>query len=126
MFLGQIFDALKKQQPFKMSGGTQLREYQRVEDIAQVILRRMGEEWSGASPVIRVGTGQPFPLLDLARPVFEKLGRAEDLQVGALASSAGEIHADPILPSPEGKYSPSEDPRDGVVRVLSQALSALS
>jgi len=39
MFLGQLVAALRKQQPFSMSAGRQLREYHHVDDIAGAVAR---------------------------------------------------------------------------------------
>jgi len=87
MFLGQVVDALMRNQPFKMSAGNQLREYHHIEDDVLAISEVIN---SGASGKIDISHGQPVTLRLLAETIFRSLGKLELLEIGALASSSFE------------------------------------
>jgi nucleoside-diphosphate-sugar epimerase len=80
MFLGQLCQALRDGLPFEMSPGRQLREYHHVDDEAAA-LRALLE--TGVTGVLPLSHGAPVTLADLARGVFDAVGRPELLRIGA-------------------------------------------
>jgi nucleoside-diphosphate-sugar epimerase len=86
-FLGQVADALMRNQPFKMSAGNQLREYHHLEDDVAAISEVIN---SGASGKIEISHGQPVTLRLLAETIFRSIGKLELLEVGMLASNSFE------------------------------------
>lgn len=89
MFAGQMFDALSHRKPFKMSGGTQLREYHHVGDIAQSILSFLAA--SRQDGVIELNSGEPIRLRDLASAVFAYFDESDLLEIGVKVHSQGEV-----------------------------------
>lgn len=81
MFLGQMFRALIDQVEFRMSPGTQLREYHHLDDEVQAISRLAGGQAGGS---IDLSHGESVTLLDMANYVFQALGCLELLNIGAL------------------------------------------
>lgn len=84
MFLGQLLEALRQGEVFRMSVGTQLREYHHVEDDAKAVSILANSDARGA---INVSHGDPVRLRDLATFVCSRLASHGGLEVGALASS---------------------------------------
>jgi nucleoside-diphosphate-sugar epimerase len=67
MFLGQIYSSLMNQEPFKMSGGEQIREYHHLDDVANAI-RIIGE--TQESGVRNISSGAPEKLKNIAKAIF--------------------------------------------------------
>jgi nucleoside-diphosphate-sugar epimerase len=111
MFAGQMLDALEKRETFKMSGGTQLREYHHVEDIATSILAFLAG--SRDRGVIELSSGEPIRLRDLATAVFEYFDAAELLEIGARIHSNGEVFDNTYERSPY--LAASREPFDGLI-----------
>ena len=89
MFLGQLLEALRNQEIFRMSGGTQLREYHHIEDeVAAISVLAQ----SGIRGAVNLNHGAPVRLVDLAAYVFDRFGCADRLHVGAIPSAATENH----------------------------------
>ena len=88
-FLGQMYESLCAQHPFRMSEGRQLREYAHVDDLARSIAALLRQPWAGPT-AIELSTGEPVSLAEVARAVFRAFGREELLQLGALPTPAGE------------------------------------
>jgi nucleoside-diphosphate-sugar epimerase len=82
MFLGQMCEALRGEQPFKMSSGRQLREYHHVDDDAHAIGAVSEAKVDG---VLALSHGDPCMLRDLAMRVFETVGRTDLLKIGGRA-----------------------------------------
>lgn len=80
MFLGQIRDAIARKVQFKMSEGTQLREYHHVADEVNAIVQLLHSDLNGA---FDLNHGQPIRLCDLATHIFAAFGCLDKLQVGA-------------------------------------------
>jgi nucleoside-diphosphate-sugar epimerase len=87
MFLGQLFDAIRKKETFRMSAGTQLREYHHVEDDVVAIERLVSAGISGA---INLSHGAPVQLGGLARHVCEQFDCLDRLEVGAIQTADSE------------------------------------
>lgn len=81
MFLGQIFQSLMTQSEFKMSPGTQVREYHHLDDEV-VAIRKLLE--SGASGGVTLTHGAPVTLKDMATYIFGAFNCPELLRIGAL------------------------------------------
>lgn len=87
MFLGQLLEALQKREVFRMSGGTQLREYHHIEDEVAAI---SALAQSGITGVLNLNHGAPVRLVDIAEYIFGRFGCPDDLKVGVIASAATE------------------------------------
>ncbi len=111
MFVGQMFDALSRKKPFKMTGGTQLREYHHVQDIAESILSFLAA--SRQDPVIELSSGEPIRLRDLASAVFEYFDESDLLKIGTKIHSQGEVFESVYQRSPY--LAASRDPIQGVI-----------
>lgn len=90
MFLGQLCSALREGRPFEMSPGQQLREYHHVDDDVTAIHAILNAKFDG---VLAMSHGEPCTLLALATHVFESLGRADQLRVGARAEPPNDNYA---------------------------------
>jgi len=80
MFLGQILDAIRRDVPFPMTSGRQLREYHHLEDEVRGI-RWLAE--SAARGTLALNHGRAVTLRAIAEAVFGALGKGELLRVGA-------------------------------------------
>ncbi len=89
MFLGQMLEALVADAPFKMSSGTQLREYHHVDDLVAA-LAVLDE--TRPIPAITITHGMPVALRALAEAVFASFDRTDLLHVGAIAAPTTEVH----------------------------------
>ncbi len=81
MFLGQVFQSLMSHSEFKMSPGTQLREYHHLDDEVAAIHSLLK---AGAAGAIALSHGAPVTLKDMASYIFEAFKCPELLRVGAL------------------------------------------
>lgn len=81
MFLGQILHSLVTHSEFKMSPGTQLREYHHLDDEVAAIAKLLE---SGATGVIDLSHNAPVTLKDMADYIFDAFKCPELLRVGAL------------------------------------------
>ncbi|WP_441229142.1 NAD-dependent epimerase/dehydratase family protein [Tardiphaga sp. 215_C5_N2_1] len=96
MFLGQLFDAIRKKEIFRMSAGTQLREYHHVEDDVVAIEQLVS---TGATGPVNLSHGAPVQLCALARHVCEQFDCLDRLAVGAI-HAAGSENFDRIFERP--------------------------
>lgn len=87
MFLGQMLDALNRNEKFSMSSGTQLREYHHVLDDVEAMLA-LAE--AGLTGTIALSHGESVRLVDLARYVFKYFEKESLLSVGDLSSLQGD------------------------------------
>ena len=74
MFLGQILSALKKNRPFFMISGRQLREYHHYDDEAEAIKLTVK---SPLSSIITLSHGNPIDLNSIANSIFDAFGKRE-------------------------------------------------
>jgi len=111
MFVGQMFEALIRKERFRMSGGTQLREYHHVQDIAESILSFLSG--NGRDRMIELSSGEPIRLRDLASAVFEHFGEFELLEIGSKIHSQGEVFESVYHRSPY--LTASRDSIEGVI-----------
>lgn len=81
MFLGQMLRSLMNREEFKMSPGTQLREYHHVDDEVLAISRLAQAQISGT---INLSHGSPVTLREIAIHVFNSFDRLDLLKIGAL------------------------------------------
>lgn len=87
MFLGQLLDAIRQNAVFRMSDGSQLREYHHVEDEVAAIALLAG---SGITGAIGLSHGAPIRLRDLAQHVCAHFGCLDRLEIGAIPSPASD------------------------------------
>lgn len=112
MFAGQMFDALIRKERFRMSSGTQLREYHHVQDIAESILSFLSG--SGQDRIVELSSGEPIRLRDLASVVFKYFNGLDLLEIGSKIHSQGEVFESVYQRSPY--LTTSRDPIQGVIR----------
>ena len=84
MFLGQIFNALRKQEKFSMSSGIQIREYHHIEDDVSAALEIVNQGLSGVLPISH---GNPEKLRDLAHFIFSYFDCLNLLEIGKVKAS---------------------------------------
>lgn len=122
MFLGQIVAALAARRVFAMSSGEQLREYHHSDDIADSVAALLARPWDAS--VLDVSHARPVRLVDLARAVFDALGQAESLHVGALPAAPGE-NRDKVFPrSPDWLIGTPRDTLPGVIAWVRTCVAA--
>lgn len=81
MFLGQMLHSLLSRSDFRMSAGTQLREYHHVDDEVAAIGKLLA---SGVTGTIALSHSAPVPLKDIATYIFEGFSCSHLLKIGAL------------------------------------------
>ncbi|QIO32770.1 NAD(P)-dependent oxidoreductase [Bradyrhizobium sp. 1(2017)] len=111
MFAGQMFDALIRKERFKMSGGTQLREYHHVQDIAESVWSFLSVD--GRDRVIELSSAEPIRLRELASAVFEHFNENDLLEIGSKIHSHGEVFESVYQRCPY--LAASRDPIEGVI-----------
>ena len=94
-----------------MSGGTQLREYHHVQDIADSILSFLSRD--GRDRMIELSSGEPVRLRDLASAVFKYFDEFELLEIGSKVHSQGEVFESIYQRSPY--LTASRDSIEGVI-----------
>lgn len=87
MFAGQMLTALQMRTPFRMSPGTQLREYHHIDDERPAIATLVGEHAAG---IVELNHGGGVPLAEIARSTFARFGATDLLRIGALPFPANE------------------------------------
>jgi nucleoside-diphosphate-sugar epimerase len=121
-FLGQMYESLHTRRPFRMSEGRQLREYAHVDDVARSIAALLARGWVG--PVaIDLSTGEPVRLSELARAVVRAFDSEQLLQVGALATPAGENLSAKFPRSPAWLLGRPRPAIEGIVQWFSELLA---
>lgn len=85
MFLGQILDAIRNSTDFRMTLGTQLREYHHLDDEVTALTALMAARTSG---VIELSHGNPVRLCDLASYIFAAADSTPLLKIGAIPEPA--------------------------------------
>jgi nucleoside-diphosphate-sugar epimerase len=87
MFLGQLLDAVRRRETFKMSAGDQLREYHHVDDDVTAISLLANSTIKG---FVNLSHGVPVRLRELATYVCGRFDCLDRLQIGALPTSGNE------------------------------------
>jgi nucleoside-diphosphate-sugar epimerase len=111
MFAGQMYDALARKEPFKMSGGAQLREYHHVEDIAASTLAFLAGPYDDG--MVELSSGNPIRLRDLASAVFKHFDASDLLEIGAKVHSNAEVFENTYQRS--SHLIASREPVDGLI-----------
>jgi nucleoside-diphosphate-sugar epimerase len=111
MFTGQMFEALIRKERFRMSGGTQLREYHHARDIAESILSFLSG--GGEDRMIELSSAEPIRLRDLASAAFKYFNEFDLLEIGSKVHSQGEVFESVYQRSPY--LAASRDPIEGVI-----------
>lgn len=88
MFAGQMLHSLRHRTPFRMSPGTQLREYHHVEDEARAIRTLATDAFQHG--VLDLNHGDAVSLAELARCTFTAFDALPLLEIGALPAPANE------------------------------------
>lgn len=97
MFLGQLLEAIQRQETFKMSAGTQLREYHHIDDEVRAVSVLANSEITGA---IDLSHGAPVRLRELASYICDRFGCLDRLQIGAIPSSGADNYDRLFEPTP--------------------------
>lgn len=72
MFIGQIFDAINKNEMFQMSSGEQLREYHHINDDLSALGRLLDNKEFG---IHHISHSKPIKLYELANRLFSYYGK---------------------------------------------------
>ena len=121
MFLGQIFNALKNRSLFRMSSGTQLREYHHIDDDVAATRELVS---AGLRGVVDLSHGQPISLRDLASHIFEACDCLDLLRIGALPSPASDNYEITLERTPALRQFEFQDTLPAVVSYLRDCLDS--
>lgn len=91
MFLGQILQALTTGNKFKMSSGTQYRQFHHTSDVVSVIRALLPE--IAVNSVLQVSSNNSIQLVELASTVFSHVGELKNLEIGTLRDIENEIYS---------------------------------
>jgi nucleoside-diphosphate-sugar epimerase len=83
MFLGQLIESIKKDVEFKMSNGSQIREYHHVKDDVQALVDLINSAHSG---IIAINHNERIAIRKIAEYVFSELDKSHLLRIGELPS----------------------------------------
>ncbi|CAA7615900.1 conserved hypothetical protein [Magnetospirillum sp. LM-5] len=123
MFLGQMIAALATGQSFRMSAGTQWREYHHVDDIAAALAHLLAMEWSFPAG-LDLSSGDAIRLRELAQAAFARFAILDRLQIGALLHPEAEENRASLPRSPEALLGGSRKALDGVLDWIGSVLKA--
>jgi nucleoside-diphosphate-sugar epimerase len=84
MFLGQLFESIRKRENFQMTDGNQLREYHHIKDDLGVLRRLLEIDAHG---VHQINHGEAYELRDIADFVLQSFSLSELLRIGSLLKS---------------------------------------
>jgi nucleoside-diphosphate-sugar epimerase len=90
MFLGQMLDAIRANETFRMSSGNQLRQFHHTSDVVKAVISSMPSVEGNS--INQVAGGDSIRLIDLAIRVFSEIGAFENLEVGALSDQENEVY----------------------------------
>lgn len=114
MFLGQILQSLKANQPFNMSHGQQLREYHHIDDITKSVLSIMSNKVLSYAP-LEINHGCPIKICDLAIQIFRHFDKEPLLCIGEKPADPRE-NKDRVFDRSPKKLLPSfRDPIEGIL-----------
>ncbi|WP_426851950.1 hypothetical protein [Candidatus Planktophila dulcis] len=91
MFLGQILQALTTGSKFKMSSGTQLRQFHHTLEVVDAIVSLLPE--ISVNSVLQVSSNNSIRLVDLASTIFSHMGELKNLEIGTLSDNENEIYS---------------------------------
>lgn len=91
MFLGQILQALTTGDKFKMSSGTQFRQFHHTSDVVDAVVTLLPD--ISVNSVFQVSSNNSIQLVDLASTIFSHLGELKNLEIGTLSDSENEIYS---------------------------------
>lgn len=106
--------ALLAGEPALCTHGQQVRDFVYVEDVASALVALLNSSVEGA---VNIGSGQPVTLRQVIEKVAQRTGRAELVQLGAIAASAGELpslYADTRRLTAEVGWSPRYGLDEGI------------
>ena len=120
MFLGQIISAIKTNQPFVMSKGTQLREYWHVEDFVATLTGSISN--TNLMGNVDLSSGQPITIRELAIAVFAYFGKDYLLNIDETRVEEMDNH-ELVFPR-STLFDPLiyRDPITGVIQYLEEVL----
>lgn len=78
--------SLLENAPFRPRGGSQVRDYLPVEDVAEALRLLMESEAHGP---VNIGSGMPISVLELARQIGSLMGRPDLIEAAKAADDAG-------------------------------------
>lgn len=125
MFFGQMLESIRRGVPFRMSAGTQLREYHHADDIAFALAALLEAPSFSDERIVTLSSGQPVRLVDLATGVFAALGKLDLLEVGALGAAPDENQEHVFPPAPRQLLPRYRDPVAAIVAVIREQLRAV-
>lgn len=91
MFLGQILRALTTGDKFKMSSGTQFRQFHHTSDVADAIFSLLPDV--AVNSFLQVSSNNSIQLVELASTIFSHVGELKNLEIGALSDSENEVYS---------------------------------
>lgn len=91
MFVAEAVQAAVQGKPFRMSHGTQARDFVFVGDVVTALMAA-ADEPSLEGQVINIGSGRATRLIDVARQVWKTSGTAAPLLVGERPTPPWELH----------------------------------
>jgi len=108
MFLGEIFNSIKKKTTFKMSEGNQLRQYHHYNEVSKHLLNIFSDSKSN-NKIIEITGTEWVKLIDIARSVFNYFECNNLLKPGKIKSSNEEITdiKDAIINTGDYRFSPA-------------------
>ena len=101
MFLGQLIESIKKDAEFKMSNGSQIREYHHVQDDVQALVHLINSARRG---IIAINHNERIAIRKIAEYVFSELDKNYLLRIGDLPSPEIEqyVSSDTNSETPQG------------------------
>jgi nucleoside-diphosphate-sugar epimerase len=120
MFLGQVFESLVKKEVFNMSSGRQLREYWHVEDVTKLVLDvlKVNQKFG----IIKISSGVPFELRQLAKRIFKYFEVSKLLKLGVHPDFLDDNFESFFQSEIENIHHWMRDPFEGVISYLGQQL----
>jgi nucleoside-diphosphate-sugar epimerase len=91
MFLGQIIESLSRRIKFRMSSGSQMREYHHIQDDMKVVLNSIQQKVFG---VLEINHGNPIKLREIAMAVFSHFNSMQYLEIDSSLDSVDESRLD--------------------------------
>lgn len=95
MFLGQALNAIRNDVAFEMSSGTQIRQYQHVDDLLKAIELIFADNQKA---IYEISHKENYMLKDIAESIFEHFKVPHLLRLGAIASHDNEVFTPNYLP----------------------------
>ena len=119
MFLGQLYNAIKQKEKFKMSSGYQIREYHHLDDVAKSIEIILLKNKKG---IVELTSGNGIRLRDLALRIFEEFNLEHLLNIGSLDIEHKDKFTNDYVKNEDLKDVEFRDPLKGVCDYLKPIL----